>query len=98
MTLDVLADAGEAAERAAKAAGVVVRELASLTELAAAVELFDEIWAPSSSGSSVQVDLLRALTKAGNYAAGAYDAASGELLGACVGFPRKGTRNEVDRD
>jgi predicted GNAT superfamily acetyltransferase len=86
MTLDVLADADEAAARAAKAAGVVVRELASLTELAAAVELFDEIWAPESGSSSVQVDLLRALTKAGNYAAGAHDAASGELLGACVGF------------
>jgi predicted GNAT superfamily acetyltransferase len=34
----------------------------------------------------VRLDLLRALTKAGNYAAGAYDRASGELLGACVGF------------
>jgi predicted GNAT superfamily acetyltransferase len=31
-------------------------------------------------------DLLRALTKAGNYASGAFDAGSGELLGACVGF------------
>ena len=86
MTLDVLADADEAAARAAKAARVVVRELASLTELAAAVELFDEIWAPSPGSPSVGVDLLRALTKAGNYAAGAHDAASGELLGACVGF------------
>jgi predicted GNAT superfamily acetyltransferase len=34
----------------------------------------------------VRLDLLRALTKAGNYASGAYDVASGALLGACVGF------------
>jgi len=30
--------------------------------------------------------MMRALTKAGNSAAGAYDLASGELLGACTGF------------
>ena len=30
--------------------------------------------------------MLRAMTKAGNYASGAYDLASGELLGACIGF------------
>lgn len=86
MTPDVLADADEAAARAAKAAGVVVRPLESLAELQGAVAAFDEIWEPERASSSVPVDLLRALTKAGNYAAGAYDAASGALLGACVGF------------
>ncbi len=86
MTLDVLAEADAAAARAAKAAGVVVRELESLAELEAAIALFDEIWEPDSGGSSIRPDLLRALTKAGNYASGAYDAASGALLGACVGF------------
>ena len=86
MTLDVLADANEAAARAAKAAGVVIRPLETLTELEAAVAVFDKIWEPESGNSSIRLDLLRALTKAGNYASGAFDIASGELLGACVGF------------
>ena len=86
MTLDVLADADEAAARAAKDAGVVVKELDSLAELDAMIALFDEIWAPDPGNPSVRLDLLRAMTKAGNYASGAYDVASGELLGACVGF------------
>ena len=86
MTPDVLADADEAAARAATAAGVIVRELESLDELGAMTALFDEIWEPGAGGSSLPLELVRALTKAGNYASGAYDAASGELLGACVGF------------
>ena len=86
MTLDVLADADEVAARAAKAAGVVVRELETLGELEAMTALFDEIWEPDAGNPSMRLDLLRALTKAGNYASGAYDAASGALLGACVGF------------
>lgn len=86
MTLDVLADADEAAARAAKAAGVAVRPLESLAELSAVSSLFDEIWAPDSGNSSMRIDLLRAMTKAGNYVSGAYDLASGELLGGCVGF------------
>src|SRR5882757_10081006 len=48
--------------------------------------LFDEIWEPDAGNPSMRLDLLRAMTKAGNYASGAYDAASGVLLGACVGF------------
>jgi len=86
MTLDVRADADEAAARAAKAAGVVVRELATLGELDAMITLFDEIWEPDAGLPSLRLDLVRAMTKAGNYASGAYDAASGQLLGACIGF------------
>jgi predicted GNAT superfamily acetyltransferase len=86
MTADLLTEADEAAAQAAKAAGVVIRELDTLAELDAMIALFDEIWVPDSGGSSLRLDLLRALTKAGNYASGAYDLASGELLGACVGF------------
>ncbi|MGH3249133.1 MAG: GNAT family N-acetyltransferase [Trebonia sp.] len=86
MTLDVLAEADEGAARAAKAAGVVVRELESLTELEAAIAVFDQIWDPDRGNSSIRLDLLRAVTKAGNYASGAYDVTSGALLGACVGF------------
>ncbi|HEY6496688.1 MAG TPA: GNAT family N-acetyltransferase [Trebonia sp.] len=95
MTLDVLAAADQAAARAARAAGVVVRELTSLDELDAMIGLFDEIWNPDSGGSSMPRDLIRALTKAGNYAAGAYDARSGELLGACAGFFGPPSRAEL---
>jgi predicted GNAT superfamily acetyltransferase len=86
VTSDLLADAEDAAARAAKAAGVAVRELSSLADLSAAIELFDAIWEPESGNSSVRLDLLRALAKAGNYLTGAYDLASGSLLGASVGF------------
>ena len=67
---NVLAEAGEAAAKAAKAAGVVIRELGTLAELGAMVALFDEIWAPEDGNSSLRLDLLRAMTKAGNYASG----------------------------
>jgi predicted GNAT superfamily acetyltransferase len=89
MTPDMLAEADaadEAAARAAKAAGVAVRELGTLAELGAMMTLFDEIWVPEPGNSALRLDLLRAMTKAGNYASGAFDLASGELLGACVGF------------
>lgn len=84
--LDLLAEAEEAAAQAAKAAGVVVRELDTLAELDAMIAVFDEVWVPEDGNSSIRLDTLRAMTKAGNYASGAYDLASGELLGACVGF------------
>jgi predicted GNAT superfamily acetyltransferase len=95
MTPDPHAEAEEAAARAAKAAGVVVRELASLAELNAMITLFDEIWQPGAGTTTVELDLVRALTKAGNYAAGAYDTASGELLGACLGFFGPPSRGEL---
>ena len=85
-TPDMLADADEVAARAANAASIVVRELETLAELKAATGVFDQIWAHDSGDPSMRLDLLRAMTKAGNYASGAYDVASGALLGACVGF------------
>jgi predicted GNAT superfamily acetyltransferase len=86
MMPDLLTEADEAASRAAKAAGVVIRELDTLAELDAMIALFDEIWEPEDGNPSLRLDMVRAMTKAGNYATGAYDLASGELLGACVGF------------
>src|SRR5437016_5506424 len=82
----VLTDASEAAARAAKSAGVVIRELGTLDELGAMIALFDGIWEPEGDNPSLRLDLLRAMTKAGNYACGAFDLVSGELLGACIGF------------
>jgi predicted GNAT superfamily acetyltransferase len=81
-----LTAADEAGLRAALAAGVTVRELSSLDELTAVIGLFDEIWAPEDGNSLMHVELLRALTKSGNYVGGAFDLGSGKLLGACVGF------------
>ncbi len=73
-----------AAEAAARKAGVQVREIGSLVELDAVYRLYDEIWRPDVANPPVTRELLRALSKAGSYVAGAFDA--GALVGACVGF------------
>ncbi|WP_112239707.1 GNAT family N-acetyltransferase [Kribbella monticola] len=69
---------------AAASAGVRVRELSELAELDEVYRLYDSIWRPDPKNPPVTTELLRALTKAGNYVGGAYD--GDELLGACVGF------------
>jgi predicted GNAT superfamily acetyltransferase len=83
-TADAAGAAEWAAEAAARAARVQVREVAELDELEAVYRLYDRIWRPDPSNPPVTTELLRALTKAGNYVSGAFDGA--ELLGACVGF------------
>jgi len=80
------------ADRAARAAGVVVRELAAIDDLAAVCRLFQDIWRPPPENPLATTELLRALTKAGNYLAGAFD--GDRLVAACVGFfgaPADGT-------
>ncbi len=79
----VLDKAVQAADVAARAAGVAVRELTAIADLHNVVDLFATIWRRAES-PPVTVELLRAFTKAGNYVAGAFDA--GRLVGACVGF------------
>jgi predicted GNAT superfamily acetyltransferase len=79
-------EAGHAAQRAADAARVSIRELAAITDLEAAVALFDEIWQPAPGTQPISAELMKALSKAGNYITGAYDVAGGELAGACVAF------------
>lgn len=78
------AQAAQAAEAAARAAGLRVREIAELEELEAVYRLYDRIWKPDPKNPPVTTELLRALTKAGNYVSGAFDGP--ELVGACVGF------------
>lgn len=73
-----------AADAAALAAGVRIRELAELAELEKVYLLYDGIWRPDPKNPPITTELLRAFTKAGNYVAGAFD--GGELVGACVGF------------
>lgn len=77
--LDAVADAA----RAALKSTVDVREVGDLAELTAITELYEEIWRPTAT-PPISTELLRALSKAGNYVAGAYD--DGKLVGACVGF------------
>jgi predicted GNAT superfamily acetyltransferase len=72
------------AEAAARAARVRVHELADLDQLDAVYRLLNEIWRPDPSNPPVTTELLRALTKAGNYVAGAFE--GHQLVGACVGF------------
>jgi predicted GNAT superfamily acetyltransferase len=72
----------QVAQTAAQAAGVQMRELSSLTELTDVVQLYISIWGENRPPASLE--LLRALTKAGNYVGGAY--AGERLVGACVGF------------
>jgi predicted GNAT superfamily acetyltransferase len=72
-----------AADAAARAAAVRIREISDLAGLDEVVRLYDRIWRRDKN-PPVTTELLRAFAKAGNYVAGAYDGE--ELVGACVGF------------
>jgi predicted GNAT superfamily acetyltransferase len=74
-----------AAEAAARAGGVRVRDLHELEELEGLRGLYQSIWrADPSVGPMVTTEWLRALSHAGNYVSGAYAGAS--LVGGCIGF------------
>jgi predicted GNAT superfamily acetyltransferase len=77
-------DAVLAADAAARAAGVRIREVTALAELDAVIALYDGIW-KRDKNPPLSTELLRAFSKAGNYVAAAF-AEDGELVGACVGF------------
>jgi predicted GNAT superfamily acetyltransferase len=76
--------AAAAADVAARSAGVRIRPLTELDEFAAVCRLYDAIWRPDPANPPVTAELLRALSKAGNYVAGAYDGTG--LVGAAAGF------------
>jgi predicted GNAT superfamily acetyltransferase len=78
------ADAHAAATAAADAAGCVVADLHDLDELRAAAEVFSAVWARADGEQIVPLEMLRALTHAGNYAAGAF--VQGRMVGAIAGF------------
>jgi predicted GNAT superfamily acetyltransferase len=85
-------DVADAADRAAGAAHVRIRELTVMSDLDTTRRLFDEIWHPEPGNPPATTELMRALAKAGSYVAGAFDdgpadsSADGRLVGACVGF------------
>lgn len=72
------------ASRAAARAGVEIVHLHDIDALGAASALFADVWGTGNGEAHIPRDLLRALTHAGNYAAGAY--ADGRLVGAVAGF------------
>jgi predicted GNAT superfamily acetyltransferase len=76
-------EAVQAADAAALAAGVTVREIVDLDDLDAVERLYDQIWRPDKN-PPITTELLRAFAKAGNYVGGAFD--GDQLVGACVGF------------
>ena len=81
---EIAAEAGKTAEGAAGVAGVRVAELFDLDEFERVRRLFDEIWRSEPGDTPISVELMRALSYAGNYVAGAYR--DDLLVGASVGF------------
>jgi len=69
---------------AAKAAEVTLSEVTDLAGFAAVQRLFDGIWRPDPKNPTVTTELLRALTKSGNYLVAAHR--DERLVGACVAF------------
>ncbi|WP_212993534.1 GNAT family N-acetyltransferase [Actinoplanes auranticolor] len=81
---DTAADTAAAQARtAAAAAGVEVRALSDFGDLDQAVRLFARIWGRDAN-PPMNLELLRAFGKAGNYVSGAF--ADDRLVGACAGF------------
>jgi predicted GNAT superfamily acetyltransferase len=75
----------DAAEAAAQAGRVRVRELHELADLELLRELYQDIWRTGpEDGPIVTIEWLRALSHAGNYVSGAF--VEGSLVGGCVGF------------
>ena len=81
---DTAVEARGAAESAASAAGVQVVELHDVTSLTAAAELYRSVWQTDTRTAPVSPDLMRALSHAGGYVAGAYDGA--RLVAAGLAF------------
>jgi predicted GNAT superfamily acetyltransferase len=75
--------AAEAADAATRA-GVEIVPLEDLDALTEASDLIAEVWGTGPDDPQIRPELLRAMTHAGNYAAGAY--ANGELVGTIIGF------------
>ncbi|WP_067483578.1 GNAT family N-acetyltransferase [Actinomadura hibisca] len=70
--------------QAQRPSGPDVRVLHDLADLDEVHRLIDRIWRPEPGAEPVQVELLRALSHAGNYVAGAYE--DGRMVGLSVAF------------
>ncbi|WP_406313230.1 GNAT family N-acetyltransferase [Streptosporangium sp. NBC_01639] len=72
------------ADAAARKAGVCVAELSELAGFKEVFRLFDDIWQHDPGDPPISVELMRALSHAGNYVAGAYQ--GDRMVGASVAF------------
>lgn len=81
---DIADQAKSAADQAAEQAGVVVRDLVDLDDLRLAVDLFVRVWPGEPGSAPCTLDVVRALSKAGNYVGGAFQGE--ELVGASLAF------------
>ncbi|MGW6564133.1 GNAT family N-acetyltransferase [Streptomyces sp. NPDC054975] len=61
-----------------------VRELHTMEDLDTISRLYADIWGTAADSPPVSAEVMRALSHAGNYVAGAYE--QGRLVGASVGF------------
>ncbi|WFF00148.1 GNAT family N-acetyltransferase [Micromonospora sp. WMMD964] len=84
---------GDDASASAAAARVRVAALTELDDLRAVHRLLISIWQPAPDNPPMTPELLRALSLAGNYVAGAFDGSA--LVGACVGFFAAPERREL---
>ncbi|WP_036330346.1 hypothetical protein [Microbispora sp. ATCC PTA-5024] len=75
---------GEQARVAAERCGVTVREVGTIAEFLLLHRLFNEIWRPDPSNAPATVELMRALSHAGNYVAAAFE--GDRVVGASVAF------------
>jgi predicted GNAT superfamily acetyltransferase len=64
--------------------GVRITELFEIEDFKKVFQLFDDIWHPEPSNAPISVEMMRALSHAGNYVTGAYE--GDRLVGASVGF------------
>ncbi|MEU7000618.1 GNAT family N-acetyltransferase [Nonomuraea sp. NPDC046570] len=69
-------------QQAAARSGVEIRELREMREFAEVFRLFDVIWRPEPGNPPVTVELMKVISHAGGYLAGAYE--DGALVGASV--------------
>ncbi|SDG35796.1 Predicted acetyltransferase, GNAT superfamily [Sinosporangium album] len=84
MSAPELGAAWQATARACDRAEVEVRILHEIEEIEGIFQLFVEIWHPSPATPPITVDLMRAMSHAGNYVSGAFQ--GGKVVGGSVAF------------
>ncbi|MFB9835115.1 GNAT family N-acetyltransferase [Actinoallomurus acaciae] len=85
--------AAQTARSAARSSGTEIREIEATHELEAVSRLLSAIWNRDASTPQLTVELLKALSKTGNYVAGIF--LDGRLVGAAVAFFAAPTRTSL---